>query len=190
MNLFIICRTSPARELEIYMQQCHLHGRGMRLALKFGGHRRVLGHAAAVAALALLSGTAWATDPNSPNFDIALIPDTQEYTVRPDWNVGFTDQMNWVVNNSTAKNIAYTIGLGDIVQDGVPLGPSNNSAPYETIITQAPNGNLTASQMQLLTGHAGPYTNDQYMTEWHTGDNAYKILDNAGVPYYAGSGKV
>ena len=61
-----------------------------------------------------------------PNFTIVALPDTQYYS--SNLNGGtlamFNSQTQWIVNNLVAKNIAFVIGLGDIVQDG------NNGGNY------------------------------------------------------------
>src|SRR5581483_6730123 len=183
----------------------------MRLGYAEQGERQsrrnlALGRAAAAALFSLGAAQAWAgppIDPNSPNFEMALIPDTQLYTIQPSWYPSFTDQMNWIVNNSTAQNnIVYTLGLGDIVQDGVPLGPQSNSETFDQLLAGAPNGNVATSQSDTRAGGTpgalsaitiqtligvpasdnGPFTPQQYMTEWTRGDQAYGILDKAGVP--------
>ena len=92
------------------------------------------------AAIALAAGYASAQDTNSPTFSIPLLPDTQNYTIKPS-AIGYVwDEMNWIVNNSASQNVAFVYGLGDIQQDGVPLTngvPNGNIAtgPNDTRVT-------------------------------------------------------
>ena len=61
-----------------------------------------------------------------PDFTLVALPDTQYYS--SNLNGGtlamFNSQTQWIVNNRVAANIAFIIGLGDIVQDG------NNGGNY------------------------------------------------------------
>ena len=61
-----------------------------------------------------------------PDFTLVALPDTQYYS--SNLNGGtlamFNSQTQWIVNNRVAMNIAFVIGLGDIVQDG------NNGGNY------------------------------------------------------------
>src|SRR5258708_3782107 len=81
----------------------------------------LLRRAAILPVLALLAPAARGADLNSPAFSIPLIPDTQNYTIKPS-AIGYVyDQMNWIASNSASQNVAFVYGLGDIQQDGVPL---------------------------------------------------------------------
>lgn len=62
------------------------------------------------------------------DFTLVALPDTQYYVAalnggRPEM---FTAQTQWIVNNRTAKNIAYVAHLGDCVEHG-----NNNSIEWE-----------------------------------------------------------
>ena len=55
-----------------------------------------------------------------PNFEIVLLPDTQCYTIqrsggKPEM---FTSQVDWVVRNHRARNIAAVLHLGDVTDRG------------------------------------------------------------------------
>ena len=58
--------------------------------------------------------------PTGSSFSIIVLPDTQYYS--SNLNNGtlamFNSQTQWIVNNRSADNIAFVIGLGDIVQNG------------------------------------------------------------------------
>ena len=56
----------------------------------------------------------------APNFAIIELPDTQYYSANLSGGslAMFSSQTEWIVNNRIASNIAFVIGLGDIVQDG------------------------------------------------------------------------
>lgn len=60
-----------------------------------------------------------------PDFTIAVIPDTQVYvetghnnTPGTHWLDYFTAQTQWIADHKTSENIAYTVHVGDIVNDG------------------------------------------------------------------------
>src|SRR5258706_2043209 len=61
-----------------------------------------------------------------PSFSIVELPDTQYYSASLNSGLPamFNSQTQWIVNNRVADNIAFVIGLGDIVQDG------NNNGNY------------------------------------------------------------
>ena len=61
-----------------------------------------------------------------PDFTIVALPDTQYYSATLEGGLPamFTAQTQWIVNNRVADNIAFVIGLGDIVQHG------NNGGNY------------------------------------------------------------
>jgi hypothetical protein len=61
-----------------------------------------------------------------PNFSIVALPDTQYYSagLKNGTLAMFNSQTQWIVNNRVAQNIAFVIGLGDIVQNG------NNGGNY------------------------------------------------------------
>ncbi|MFY9527638.1 MAG: choice-of-anchor D domain-containing protein [Candidatus Acidiferrales bacterium] len=61
-----------------------------------------------------------------PNFSIVALPDTQYYSagLQGGTLAMFNSQTQWIVNNRVAQNIAFVIGLGDIVQNG------NNGGNY------------------------------------------------------------
>jgi hypothetical protein len=52
------------------------------------------------------------------NFTIAVIPDTQFYTVNTGGNFYFNAETAWIANNQTAQNIVFTTHTGDITQNG------------------------------------------------------------------------
>lgn len=51
-------------------------------------------------------------------FTIALIPDTQKYTEKPELNEIFDVQTRYLANHVVTKNIAFASHLGDIVENG------------------------------------------------------------------------
>jgi len=61
-----------------------------------------------------------------PNFSIVALPDTQYYSAGLEGGTlaMFNSQTQWIVNNRIGQNIAFVIGLGDLVQDG------NNGGNY------------------------------------------------------------
>lgn len=60
------------------------------------------------------------------NFTIVALPDTQYYSSISNGGTMamFNSQTQWIVNNHNSSNIAFVIGLGDIVQNG------NNNGNY------------------------------------------------------------
>jgi hypothetical protein len=61
------------------------------------------------------------TTASAPNFMLAAIPDTQDYTdptVISNGAYYFNAQTQWIADNQAAKNIVMTISLGDITMDG------------------------------------------------------------------------
>jgi len=58
--------------------------------------------------------------PTGSTFSIIALPDTQYYSSNQSNGTlaMFNSQTQWIVNNRSADNIAFVIGLGDIVQDG------------------------------------------------------------------------
>ncbi|MGE5265608.1 MAG: phosphohydrolase, partial [Acidobacteriota bacterium] len=64
---------------------------------------------------------------NSPRFSLVLLPDTQYYTMvgnQPTGATIFNGQTNWIVNNKTARNIAFVNNLGDMTEQ-------NDAASYD-----------------------------------------------------------
>ena len=61
-----------------------------------------------------------------PSFSIVALPDTQYYSSASNGGTlaMFKSQTQWIVSNRAANNIAFVIGLGDIVQNG------NNGGDY------------------------------------------------------------
>ena len=58
--------------------------------------------------------------PTGSTFSIIVLPDTQYYSSNQSNGTlaMFNSQTQWIVNNRSADNIAFVIGLGDLVQDG------------------------------------------------------------------------
>src|ERR1700712_3665853 len=54
-------------------------------------------------------------DPPAP-FTIAVIPDTQAYSVSDDLAAGARAETQWVVDHTSDLNIAFTVQLGDLVE--------------------------------------------------------------------------
>jgi len=54
----------------------------------------------------------------TPEFTLAVIPDTQHYVMDPDRAGMFTTQTQWIVNNQASKNIVFVTHLGDVVEHG------------------------------------------------------------------------
>jgi predicted phosphodiesterase len=52
----------------------------------------------------------------SKPFTIVALPDTQIYAEEN--NLGFQEQVNWVLNNAYSQNIAFVAHLGDVVDNG------------------------------------------------------------------------
>ncbi|MES2375032.1 MAG: RICIN domain-containing protein [Bacteroidota bacterium] len=71
------------------------------------------------------------------DFTIIVMPDTQNYMSGyfGGLYVMFTDQINWIINNVTAQNIVYVIGLGDEVEHGDTAGTT-----YDEWTEAATNG--------------------------------------------------
>ncbi|MBX3433153.1 MAG: metallophosphoesterase [Pirellulales bacterium] len=93
--------------------------------------RRFLGYAATAPLAAPLVGgicrgesdaaargeTVELTHPDS--FMLAVLPDTQIYTTRPEWHRHFFNQTRWIAENAERLNIKYVIHEGDIVNDNL-----------------------------------------------------------------------
>jgi hypothetical protein len=73
-----------------------------------------------------------------PDFTLIALPDTQYYsaTLNGGLPAMFTSQTQWIVNKRVADNIAFVIGLGDIVQDG------NNNGNYSEWVNANASVNL------------------------------------------------
>ncbi len=71
------------------------------------------------------------------NFTLVALPDTQYYA--QGYPTVFTSQTNWIVNNRTARNIAYVTALGDIVNDASVTGEwANADAAYDILDVSPP----------------------------------------------------
>ena len=66
-----------------------------------------------VAVLPVVAPAAWAE-----KFTIAVIPDTQTYTIYDAYMPGFTRQMQYIATNKGPRNIVFVSHLGDVVNDG------------------------------------------------------------------------
>jgi hypothetical protein len=52
------------------------------------------------------------------NFTLAVIPDTQFYTINTGGNTYFNAETTWIANNQTSQNIVFVTHTGDITQNG------------------------------------------------------------------------
>lgn len=59
------------------------------------------------------------TDPiPKKNFTIAVLPDTQKYTINDERAKIYEDQVRWIVENQEQENIVFVAHMGDIVERG------------------------------------------------------------------------
>lgn len=97
-------------------------------------------------------------------FTVVAIPDPQNYMANTDnLNEYFKAQMNWIVNNKTSNNIAFTLFLGDYQNPGNPYRASTTD-PYQPDLSR-PTGNVDSDYL------------------YSRASGGINILDNAGVPY-------
>lgn len=145
------------------------------------------------------------TTPSAPGADFSLIaiPDTQYYsentgrnastTGNPAIDIGakaaiYNSQMDWIVNNRTARNIAFVSHMGDIAQNGdafesewivASTAQSLIENPATTLVAHGiPWGCAPGNHDQMPVGDAGGVTNF-YTKYFH-----FTRWDNR--PYYGG----
>jgi hypothetical protein len=97
---------------------------------------------------------------HAEKFTIAAISDTQNYTdvskPQPRGIDTFIQQMQYLAETRTDKNLVFVTHVGDVVQHG--------------------NG-------QFRTGSAGAYREWNTHAEWDNANRAMSVLDKAGIPY-------
>jgi hypothetical protein len=83
--------------------------------------------------------------PAGSTFSIIALPDTQYYSSNQSNGTlaMFNSQTQWIVNNRVADNIAFVIGLGDIVQDGNNNGDFSEWINANSAVSLLDNPNTT-----------------------------------------------
>ncbi|MBG6238042.1 hypothetical protein IWX78_000997 [Mycetocola sp. CAN_C7] len=134
-------------------------------------------------ALVLPVAPAFAADPPEPgeDFTIAVIPDTQGYTVSATNESKFEDQVDWIVENRDTLNIAWVTQVGDLVESWPNVNHWNRASRYMKVLDDAgvPNSVLPGNHdMNILTGEATTY--DTYFppsryaaASWNSPDASY-----------------
>jgi hypothetical protein len=118
---------------------------------------------ASVVGVAALSVSSRAATPDP--FTLVFIPDPQNYTkTQTNTDKYYKPQTQWIVNNTAALNIKFTMALGDMQQDGNPYHYDVNNI-YQPDLSKPVSG--------------GP-DND---IEFQRSSSAIKILDDARIPY-------
>lgn len=114
---------------------------------------------ATLAACAIILLSAMGTA-RAEKFTIAVISDTQNYTdvskPQPRGADAFVQQMQYLVDTRSEKNLVFVTHVGDVVQHG--------------------NG-------QFRTGAAGAYREWHTYGEWDNAERAMTVLDKAGIVY-------
>jgi hypothetical protein len=169
--------------------------------------RRSFAQGAALVAVLLLlaSGAALAQCEDPDCFTLALLPDPQYYygNERPagnDSNGIYDDQTCWIINNRSALNTAFVIGLGDITDNNSNtqwnLGHQAHQilwrpSEYGEICTPDATGQ-TGVRFSVLPGnHDGPRDFAGFNSMQHFGPDAFDCClhgPDCGNPYlYGGS---
>ncbi|MET0796516.1 MAG: hypothetical protein ABWY21_03980, partial [Rhodococcus sp. (in: high G+C Gram-positive bacteria)] len=117
---------------------------------------------ALIIALAVPTAPAFAADPPPPgeDFTIAVIPDTQGYTVSATNESKFEDQVDWIVENQDDLNIAWVTQVGDLVESWPNVNHWNRASKYMKVLDDAgvPNSVLPGNHdMNIVTGEATTY---------------------------------
>lgn len=115
-----------------------------------------------ILALAVPAAPAFAVDPPPPgeDFTIAVIPDTQGYTVDTINESKFEDQVNWIVENQDDLNIAWVTQVGDLVESWPNENHWARASKYMKVLDDAgvPNSVLPGNHdMNIVTGEAITY---------------------------------
>jgi hypothetical protein len=124
------------------------------------------GRAALASVVGLAALTASSTRAATPApFTLVFIPDPQNYTkTATNTNLYYKAQTQWIVNQTAALNIKFTMALGDMQQDGNPYHYDVNNI-YQPDLSKPVVG--------------GPDDDIEYQRS----SAAIKILDDARVPY-------
>src|SRR5262245_16633872 len=98
--------------------------------------------------------------PTAEPFTLVAMPDTQHYSQYPTLNGIIHAQTQWIVDHRVSDNIAFVMGLGDIVQHG-----NNND---EWLVADAAfdrlDGNLTQNPDGLVRYSTPPGNHDYLQT--------------------------
>ncbi|MET1016916.1 MAG: PKD domain-containing protein, partial [Leifsonia flava] len=117
---------------------------------------------ALILALAAPTAPAFAADPPPPgeDFTIAVLPDTQLYTVSATNESKFEDQVNWIVDNQDELNISWVTQVGDLVESWPNVNHWERASRYMKVLDDAgvPNSVLPGNHdMNIVTGEATTY---------------------------------
>jgi hypothetical protein len=116
------------------------------------------------------------SDPDS--FLLVALPDTQVYTMRPEWNHHFHNQTQWIVDNVERLNIKYVLHEGDIV---------NNNNPQQWDVAQAALKRLDGKVPYALAPGNHDYGPNGSSSDRHTLLNEYFAADeHAKWPTFGG----
>ncbi|MEO5803823.1 MAG: Ig-like domain-containing protein [Verrucomicrobiota bacterium] len=131
----------------------------------------------------------------SPDFAIALLPDTQFYTdeINGGTKEMFIAQTEWIITNRVSQNIAYVAHLGDISNNGDIIGGSPNTSEWRNATNamyRLENPTRTLLQFGIPYGMAVG-NHDLEPIGDPTGTSIYfnqyfGISRFTGKPYYAG----
>jgi hypothetical protein len=159
-------------------------------------------HVYVIAALAVLGAFAPTAQPQSSNFTIIALPDTQYYSEL--YPQTFTAQTQWIVNNASALNVQMVLGLGDIVQDATTVTEwqnadssikllDNANIPYLLAVgnrdySEGGDSSGRTSELTNFNTYFGPSRYQKY--SWYKGqypsgsnENFYGVLTINGKTY-------
>ncbi len=130
-------------------------------------------------------------------FTLVFIPDPQNYTkTATNTNLYYKAQTQWIVNQSAAMNIKFTMFLGDLQQDGNPYHYDPNNI-YQPDLSN-PTGNIStdieyqrsSAAIQILDDNHIPYSlvigNHDYL-DYNTKDEPIYYLKYFGPQRFDGS---
>jgi hypothetical protein len=132
-------------------------------------------------------------------FTVVVLPDTQNYS---EWHPEiFKAQTQWIVNNRTARNIKFVLGLGDVVNNGSRVVQFQNADAAVRVLDDAgmpyvlPMGNHDYRDAHpenrdatLFNQYFGPQRYQKY--SWYKGhhpdmgnENFYTVFNVGGKDY-------
>jgi VCBS repeat-containing protein len=98
-----------------------------------------------------------------PDFTIAVLPDTQFYTVNAGGDLIFKAQTQWIVDNQAARNIVFVSHVGDATENGRDSEWQIADAAMNILESPAPGipYGMVIGNHDKLSGSA-PYLYEQY----------------------------
>lgn len=118
--------------------------------------------------------------PPGPSFTLAVLPDSQYYTVNAGGATIFNSQTQWVVNNQSVVGIPYVAHVGDVTENG-----DNDTDEREWLIADAAFQILENAALPVPFGISGgnhDYTGGSTLYQKWFGVDRF-----TGTPYYGGA---